>query len=412
MRISLLALVLVLFVPCVASAKDEPSTDPAAAAEAIRKALPTPTPDKRLGFEGDLVLDKLWAGEVTYNAGARMFAGKSTWHVTETVFIDVGGAELNYKAAYQLGADLSLHSGSAECTHRGVKVSVLFAKTKDGFSVMRTVKGGKVAGGMESTTLKCAANVTYGRAAVLLFLRGVAATADAGATYQLAWFPLWDMTTRPTATGLQKGKTLAADDPSRRMQLTLKGQRKAKDVEGGAEWLVESARGDESVNLILHPKSKTLRAVEAAPKKMSVRPRGTAGKRVMLNEEKPATSWKQAFMKFGYGYHMARPKLIKESFHWQTMMEYERDVAKSWPADRDVADFTESWVKEFMAGSQHRTRAATDRLLSMTLATGKVTEKTDTTIVFAAHANFGGGTQRTYHLKKVDKLWYIWRIDF
>lgn len=412
MRTTPLAAVLLLFVTVSAHAKDEAPASPADRAAAVLKALPSPTPDKRLSFEGDLVIDGLWAGEVSYTANARMFAGKSTWHVTEVVFIDWGGAELNYKASYQMGADLAITSGSAECRHRGAKVSVLFARKGDGFNIMRTIKPPQGKTVMENSTAAIPHRSTYGRAALLLFVRGLGAKAAAGTKYELAWFPLWEMTTEPAMKGAQAAKADAQSDPLRRIELTVKGERKPKDAKRSTQLLVDTARNGKSVALVLDAASKALHSVEAGEKQMSVLPRGSAGQRVQLNEEKPATTWKQAFMKFGYGYHMARPKLIEESFHWESMLAYERDVSKSWPADKGVDAFKAAWIKEFLAGSQHRTRAQTDRLLSMTLGTGKVKSKTDTTIVFAAHANFGGGTQRTYYLKKVEGLWYIWRIDF
>ncbi len=71
-----------------------------------------------------------------------------------------------------------------------------------------------------------------------------------------------------------------------------------------------------------------------------------------------------------------------------------------------------AWVAEFMAGSQHRDVPATRRLLSMTFSTGKVKKQTDDEVVFWAHPNFGGGTQRTYFFKKIDGRWGLWRIDY
>ena len=65
-----------------------------------------------------------------------------------------------------------------------------------------------------------------------------------------------------------------------------------------------------------------------------------------------------------------------------------------------------------MSNSQHRNVPNTRRLLAMTFATGRVKKETADEVVFWAHPNFGGGTQRTYHLKKKDGVWGIWRIDF
>ena len=68
-------------------------------------------------------------------------------------------------------------------------------------------------------------------------------------------------------------------------------------------------------------------------------------------------------------------------------------------------------MNEFLTESKHRSQADTDSLLLGTLQTGTATEKGDDTVVFAAAAQFGGGVQRTYHLKRIEGVWYIVRID-
>ena len=78
----------------------------------------------------------------------------------------------------------------------------------------------------------------------------------------------------------------------------------------------------------------------------------------------------------------------------------------------EIAAFKKAWIQEFVNQSLHRDVPATRRLLAMTLATGKIKKQTDDEVVFWAHPNFGGGTQRTYYLKKVDDRWGIWKIVF
>lgn len=401
-------LVLLLFAAPPASG--EPEDDPGhAAARAVRRALPAPSPAAALSFQGDLVIDALWAGEVTYAARATKFGGDTLWHVSEDVFIDVGGAELHYKAAYHLAADLTLRSGSASCRHRGIEVSAFFARKAEGITLMRTIKPPSGAGKTEKLELDVPADATTGRVAVLLFLRGVDATKkDAPPAYTLPRFPLFEHTTHPAT---QAGAPARAVPPPE-IDLVLRGRRPAQDPQQGEDWLVDATRGEQTVRLFLDPTTKALRRSDGGKGRLSIVPRGEGGERIRTDEEKPATTWKQAFLKFGFGYHMARKGLIEDAFHWPSMYAYETEVARSWDENRPLDAFKAAWVGEFLSQSLRRTRAATERLLSMTLATGTVREQTQDTVVFAAHANFGGGVQRTYHLKRVDGLWYLWRIDF
>ncbi|MDJ0974936.1 MAG: hypothetical protein QNJ98_10790 [Planctomycetota bacterium] len=408
MRSLPVVLVALLFAGTAAFA--EPVEDPTyAAARKVRAQLPSPSPAARLAYEGDLVIDTLWAGEVTYGARAKKFGGESVWNATEDVFIDVGGAELHFKAAYSLSKDLALRSGSASCKHRGTEVSVFFARKDKGITLMRTVKPPTGASQTEQLVIEAPADATYGRVAVLLFLRGVdrEKASDEG-PYALPWFPLFEHTTAPA---LRRGEGKAPAPPTA-VNLFARGQRPSKHEKDGKDWLVDAERGEQTVRLRLDPSTKALRRTEGGSGRLSVVPRGEGGERIQTDEEKPATTWKQAFLKFGFGYHMARKALIEEAFHWPSMYAYETEVAKSWDKAKPVEAFKAAWVNEFLTQSMRRTRAATERLLSMTLGTGTVKEETKDTVVFAAHANFGGGVQRTYHLKKVDGLWYLWRVDF
>jgi len=74
--------------------------------------------------------------------------------------------------------------------------------------------------------------------------------------------------------------------------------------------------------------------------------------------------------------------------------------------------FKQAWIDEFVNQSKHRSIHDTRRLLSLTLGTGKVKKQTRDEIVFAAHKNFGGGIQRTYHLRCKEGIWGIIRIDY
>ena len=200
------------------------------------------------------------------------------------------------------------------------------------------------------------------------------------------------------------------------MRLTYLGNATWKIAED-AKSSVETARvrfepGGTAWDLHLSRDFKRLIAMESTTGPVRIVPAGMGGERVTADPRAEATTWKQAFLKFGFGYHMARKELLADAFHWPLMYEHEVKALKRWPAERPVAEFKDAWIAEFVAGSKHRDVPATRRLLSMTLATGKLKKQTDDEVVFWAHPNFGGGTQRTYYLKKIDGRWGIWRIDF
>jgi len=404
-RVLCLVACLVLTAPLV-SAEDDAAADLTTAfktADAIRTKLPMPLPNKALRFEGDIVINKVWAGEVKYTAQATKFARKAVWQVTEEVYIDFGGVETRVKGKFHLAQDLSLMWGNLERLREGRGASLVFARSATGFRVLRTEK--TEAGSGETKTFDVAAqkNATFGRVAQLLFLRAVPESAK-------KTFALPTVAFDALATAAPKKASIPEADPT---VLETKGKGRY-DAAGKAQpsWVTATRRGKVEFDVHLAPKTRTLIGVVAKTTSAHIVPKGAAGERVTLDEEKPSKTWQQAFLKFGYGYHMAREKLLAEAFHWETMHEYESTVAKSWPAERSVEEFKQAWIKEFVAQSLHRPRSDTERLLSMTLATGKPQKKGDDKVIFAAHANFGGGTQRTYHLQRIEGLWYIVRVDF
>ncbi len=407
MSLRLLCLLVCLgCVPPLAAAEDEGAPDLAPAFEAaasVRRKLPMPLPNKALRFEGDVVIDKIWAGEVKYTAQATMFARKPVWQVTEDVFIDYGGVETRVKRKFHLAKDLSLMGGNLERTREGRGASLVFARSADGFRVIRTEKSEVGNGETQTFEVTARKDATYGRVAQLLFLR--ACPAGEKTTFALPTVSFDELVVEPPEEA-----TVPEADPT---VVSIRGDG-TFDTAGKARksWIAATRRGKAEFDIHLDPESRALIGIVAKTTSAHVVPKGAAGERVTLDEEKPAKSWKQAFLKFGYGYHMARKKLLAEAFHWDTMYAYETEVAKSWPTSRPVEEFKEAWIAEFIANSKHRPRVDTERLLSMTLATGKAQKKGDDRIVFAAHANFGGGTQRTYHLQKIDGLWYIVRVDF
>ncbi len=371
-----------------------------AAADAVVAKLPSPTPAISLRYEGDLIIQGLWAGEVTLHARIARLGTQWVWRVTETSFLDWAGGEVHEKTMLHLGRDLGVLSGTYERTEKGRTTSLGFSRGEGGaFDVQRRVKQGEAWGKMETLRMKTPARATATLPAALLFLR--AARPTAGTRYALPWIAsaAWKDPVHATAgtrlhlTGQGDGTFEAGGKAFDTTRVTFSS--------GGTAWTLHVARD-----------WRTLVALVSKAGDVRIVPRGLGGERITADPRQPATTWKQAFLKFGFGYHRAQADLLEEAFHWEAMYDHEVRVLKRWPKDRPLAAFKKAWIAEFIANSKHRDVPATRRLLAMTLATGKVKKQTADEVVFWAHPNFGGGVQKTYYLRKKDGVWGIVRIDF
>ena len=375
----------------------EAAPDAEATGKSVRAALPEPRPDRAFQFEGDVVVKELWAGTVKIAARARRFGRKPMWEVVEDVFIDWGGSEVRWKTKLHLGRDLRLSGGTIEIRSKNVTVSKVFGPGKKGLEVgIRRRKGDGPDRG-KTRQLKAPEDVIGGLAALVLLLRGVGE--DGPKSLSVPW--------------LDPGRGIDDDAQVGRAQITVKGARKfgsGKRARESRLYTIETPRG--TMQLHLEPDGRNLIGAEGPAPDEHIVPKGWVGMSAQFDENAPARTWQAAFLKFGYGYHMANAVWLEAAFHWDRMHRYESEVAKSWPSDKPVAEFKKAWIKEFVANSKHRSRFDTERLLNMTLASGKVKEQTDERVVFAAHKNFGGGVQRTYHLEAVKGVWGIVRIDF
>jgi hypothetical protein len=388
-----------------AVAGDEARSGPAAAARKVRAALPAPAEGLGFEFEGDLVLAGEVVGAVKYAVDWGEYREKPVWLVTETRN-DFGGAGRTVETSLYLSQDLSLLRGEIERKSGETTVRYSFVRATDGFDVVREVHTEK---GLQPTLkvhAKAPEDATYGRAAVLLFLRGAPKPA---ATYSLPVFAP-DVA---AAGGATEHDTAAA-------LLDVQIEAKGPTTHGGKPapvdaWMAtyRSQRG--AYDVYLKSAGRSLLAISGVAPEPDVVPKGTAPKKAETEDDKPATTWKAAFMKFGHGYHMAIEKYLDAAFHWPTFHAHEKEIGdwKTAPGlahDADLEQFKAQWIGAFLSQSLRRPRADADMLLHGTLQTGRVTTKGDDSVVFAAHAEYGGGVQRTYHLKRIDGVWYIVRI--
>ena len=398
-RLSLaLPALLCLLVGAARSQAEESAGDKAArkAGAELRSGVPAPNPGVRLDFEGDLIIEDLWAGEVRLSVRLAKLGPAYVWRITEDMFMDWSGGEIREKLMVHAGADLAVRSGTYERSDREGTISLGFARTESGFEGQRRTQSGETWGEPQTVTLRAAPNALTGLASVLLLLRPAA---PAGAVL-VPWVPTPDFKRPEQATPGE-------------MRLTPKGPGTFEYAGTKTPtFVVAMDGGGTRWDLHLTKDRKELVAMVSDNGPVKIVPKGLGGTRVAVDPHEPATTWQQAFLKFGFGYHMARTGLLADAFHWDRMYEHETKVLKRWPEDQPVEAFREAWIAEFVAGSKHRDVPATRRLLSMTLATGKIQKQTDTEVVFWAHPNFGGGIQRTYYLEKRDGLWGLVRIEF
>jgi len=395
----LLALLLGASVPAAAGPED-PDRAARKAADAVVAKLPAPTPAISFDYEGDLIIQDLWAGEVGLHARIARLGTQWVWRVTETNFLDWAGGEVHEKVMLHLGRDLGMLSGTYERTEKGRTTSLAFSRGEDGaFDIQRRVKQGEAWGKMEALRMQAPARATATLAAAMLFLRAVKPVS--GTRYALPWIP--DPAWKDPAHATNEAPLMLTVDG----EGSFKAGGKAFDTSrvtfssGGTAWTMHLAR-DQRTLIGMVSKTGNVRIV----------PRGLGGERITADPRQPATTWKQAFLKFGFGYHRAQADLLEEAFHWPAMYAYETGVLKRWPKDKPLAAFKKAWIAEFIANSKHRDVPATRRLLAMTLATGRVKKQTADEVVFWAHPNFGGGVQKTYYLQQKDGVWGIVRIDF
>ncbi|MDA1193806.1 MAG: hypothetical protein O2894_01340 [Planctomycetota bacterium] len=363
-----------------------------------REALPPLSPGISVEFHGDLVIEELWAGEVRIGAKLAKAGRDYVWRITEDSFLDWTGGEVREKLMVHAGQDLAVLSGTYDRTDRDGTSNVAFSRGEAGLELQRTRKTGDTWSDPESLALATAPKALAGLGSVLMFLRALGPKATG--TYAVPYV---------SAAAFKEPAAATA------RQATLTCEGKSTWTFGGQKFdtsLVRFDPGGQVWNLHLDRDHRRLIAMVSATGPVQIVPGGLGGERVAVDPREPATTWKQAFLKFGFGYHMAREELLSDAFHWPLMYEFEVKELKRWPAEKPVEEFKDAWIAEFVAGSLHRDVPATRRLLSMTLATGKIKKETDTEVIFWAHPNFGGGTQRTYYLKKVDDRWGLWRIEF
>jgi hypothetical protein len=380
----------------------EPPASALSAGAAVRAALPVPEEEKGLAFEaaGDIEVDGAFAGTVKFSVDVGEYKEKPVWLVgEERVDEGGGGGRRTTSSSVYLSRDLALLRGDWEQSTGASSVRFDFVRGEKGLAVTRTATVQGAAQEPKEFVVPVPAGATWGRGAILLFLKY--APADA-ATYALPWLRLEDV-----LAGSEHDPAPVATPAA----LEVVGAAKFGEGRGAVDsWMATWTDGVRTTEYHLSPKGRGLLGIERRkPTAERVVPAGAAKKSADLAEDKPARTWKDAFFKFGYGYHLAVERWIVASFHWPSIYEYEVKAGIWNKSEGETIDvYRKANVEEFLKKSKHRPRAEAAALLKMTLGTGSEKTEEDGTVVLSTHPEFGGNV---FHFKKVGDEWFIVRID-
>lgn len=385
----------------VARAEDAVPTAALERTAKVRAALPAPVepeegkPSLDFKYEGDLVQAGENTGSVRYAIDVGSFRDEPVWVVTEDTIDEFGGSRTAVEAVLFLKRDLSLWKGEWRRTTPDGFVRLTFIREGDGFDVAREVTRGTNDPISSTKRLPAPEGATWGMGPRLIFLRY--GKVEAG---EFAW-PVVQLESAIPAADEHE---LPPENDPLRIEV-VKGVKFGEGKAAVDAWQAKFRQGRRVSSAFFQPKTKELFGLEAQA--LRIVPKGTGGPRLSYDDDKPATSWKAAFFKFGHGYHLAVASWIEGAIHWETMHKIEIEAGE-WAKDSALADFRKAYVEEFLKKSKHRPRAQADGLLRATLATAEERHEKDGSVVLATSPEFGGSI---YHFKAIDGVWYLFRID-
>lgn len=390
----LLPLTALLCAPLAAAGADD------AALKKVRAALPAVEDAGGWRYWGEVWQGTRWLGTLRLEVKAGLHEEAPAWVASERVDLPADKTPLTAHASFTLGRDLALLEGAWGGEAGGTGVDGSLTRKGATYVWQATRAQGEQAASALALGAPPAAGALAGLAPVVMLARALRAEPAAAKGLTLPWLD---------SLSLLPGEAKALHGPA---SVEVVGAGKHGGLAGEpAVWSVKLVSAGKDRALTVHLDAEGQRVVGFETPTWSVLPTGSRPAAARFDPEAPARTWQDAFLKFGVGYHMAKQALLESAFHWETMYEYETSLVDGWPASSPLAEFKQAWVKEFMAQSLHRNEAETFGLLNGTMGTGKVHVKTPDLIVLEAIAQFGGGIQRTYHLRRFDGVWYLTRID-
>ena len=371
----------------------------AKAAEKVRAALAEPSTERGLAFAGDLWEGGDWKGSLRVTVEATALDERMVWTSKEELRWSGGASDCHLTVTLTLARDLSVER--VELSRKEGAREVLAFLTREGEALTgtsRTITGEEEGAG---TPLRVAwpKTATGGLGGVALLAR--AHLTPGQEALELGWIPtqLWSEAQPPAQRTLTLAAPEAGEGDGSLLALTV--------VPG----LASGGAGTATSMLHLTTAADGVLGWTSVVGSADLLPIGALPQAARFDESKPARAWQHAFRTFGVGYHMAKPELLERAFDWQALYDYETSIEDGWPASRPLSVFKQAWMDEFLTQSKHRNRQETDELLAGTLGTGTLTVRSPDHVVLAAIAQFGGGTARTYQLKRgPDGIWRMTRF--
>lgn len=373
-------------------------------AAVVRAAIPAPLepedgkPGLDFKFEGDVIQAGENAGSVTYRIDVGTFRDEPVWLVSEEFVDEFGGSRAVTESTLYLKADLSLVKGEWKRTLSDQVVRLTFKRDGDGFDVQRAVQRGTEEPVESRKRVPAPPDATFGRGAMLIFLRHAPSTAT---DYLL---PIVNL--EAAIPAVNEHEIPVASDP---LRVEVLGGAKYGEGKAAREaWMVKIARSGNTAEAYFTPKSHELLAIDSIrPPEIRTVPKGQGGAKPVYEDDKPATTWKAAYLKFGHGYHLAVIKWLDAAIHWDTM--YRHEIASgSLTKDTKLEDFKAAFIAEFLKTSKHRPRTQADSILLAALQTSEIRNEKDGTVRILTSPEFGGNI---FHFQAIDGIWYITRID-
>ena len=368
-------------------------------ARALRDTLPAPG----LGFrwEGDLRLGDTRVGRVVLEAAPASFSEQAGWAVFESRTSRTGEALVVSEISGLLAQDLRVLRGRHSYIRPARESTSTYVRKPEGMETVRTL-GARVVtetSGRKKfapVLLSAPADAVAGIVPILLFLRAVPETP---ALYVLPGFD-------PRMAGTGSLAYNRAD-----VRIDVLGTTIFKSARRPVQSLLArcSFRNGLAYDIHLDPTSRDLLGVIGRVPSLSYLPHDPAAKPVTWYdaiEGEPASA-RQAFVKFGRGYHRPRRDLLTDAIHWPSLVK--QVIAKgAYAAGTPEEKIREDWIQVFLGMSKHRTKADCDDLLFQIFMTGTETQNEDGSVTIKTPPIYGG---HTYRCQEIGSRWFIVAID-
>ena len=363
--------------------------------EALRARLPAPRAPLR--WRGDLRLGEAKVGSVLLEAVPSAFGDDAGWAVLESRTSRTGAAEVVSEVGGFLGRDLRILRGArVEQRPAGRQVST-YVRTPGGMETVRRVDGTR----QDPILLAAPAHATAGLVPILLLLRAVPETP---ALYSLPGFD--PRFAEPPKAGTGSLVFNRAD-----VRIDVVG-RKPFVQDGRAQpalWARCSHRTGVRYDVYVDPESRDFLGLVGHLPALSYLPASETARPVDWYDavDGAPQSARQAFVKFGRGYHLPRRDLLADAIHWPSLARQSIESGR-YAEDTPEATIREDWIDVFVGMSKHRTEGDCDDLLFQIFMTSEEVQHDDGSVTLRTLPVYGG---HAYRMKPIDGRWYLVAID-